>query len=183
MKKYVILGVIVLLHAAAFSQVTKASLQASGLTCAMCARSVFKNLESLPFVEHIDTDLEKSAFLIRFKPGVSVDADQIRQKVEDAGFSVAGLTLTASFSGQDIRPDKHLRIGEQVYHFVSIQPQKLDGERQLTLVEKKFLSPKDYKKYASATNMECFRTGVAGSCCSADGIQASTRIYHVTMQP
>jgi copper chaperone CopZ len=183
MKKHVILGIALLFHAAAFSQVTKASLQASGLTCAMCARSVFKNLESLPFVEQIDTDLEKSVFLIRFKPGVPVDADQIRQKVEDAGFSVAGLTLTANFNGQDIQPDQHLRIGEKVYHFVSIKPQTLEGERQLTVVEKKFLSPKDYKKYAAASTMECFRTGVAGSCCSADGIQASTRIYHVTMLP
>ena len=104
MQKHFILGFFLLLHGAAFSQVTKASLQASGLTCAMCARSVFKNLESLPFVDQIDTDLEKSVFLIRFKPDMTVDADQIRQKVEDAGFSVAGLTLTARFSGQDIQP-------------------------------------------------------------------------------
>ncbi len=183
MKKHVILGLFLLLHAAAFSQITQASLQASGLTCAMCAKSVYKNLESLPFVESIDTDLEKSAFLIRFKQGVPADADQIRQKVEDAGFSVAGLTLTAKFSGQDIQPDQHLRIGEQVFHFVSVKPQKLEGERTLTMVEKKFLSPKDYKKYASASTMECFRTGVAGACCNADGIEASTRIYHVTMLP
>ena len=71
------------------AQVVQASLQASGLTCAMCAKSVYKNLEALSFVEKIDTDLDNSTFLLNFKEGMRLDADQIRKKVEDAGFSVA----------------------------------------------------------------------------------------------
>jgi copper chaperone CopZ len=181
MKKLCIIVITLLFITPAFAQFTKASLQASGLTCAMCARSVFKNLESLPFVDKIDTDLEKSVFLISFKPGIPVDADQIRKKVEDAGFSVAGLSLTAQFKGQEVKNDQHVTIDGKVFHFVGIKDQTLSGEQQISLVEKNFLAPKDFKKYANVTAMECFKTGTAGSCCTRDGIQASTRIYHVTM--
>ena len=163
------------------AQVTQASLQASGLTCAMCARSVFKNLEALPFIEKIDTDLEKSSFLLSFKKGMEVDADQIRKKVEDAGFSVASLKLTVTFSDRQVRNDEHITVDGKVYHFLNIKDQVLTGEKNLTLVDKSFLSPRDFKKYASASKMSCFKTGVAGECCTKDGISGNTRIYHVTM--
>jgi len=163
------------------AQVTQASLQASGLTCAMCARSVYKNLESLSFIEKIDTDLEKSSFLLSFKEGMEMDADQIRKKVEDAGFSVASLRITVSFTDQQVINDQHLTLNGKVYHFLNIKDQALSGEKSLLLIDKSFLSAKDYKKYASATKMECFKTGVAGACCNKDGISVNTRIYHVTM--
>jgi copper chaperone CopZ len=163
------------------AQVTQASLQASGLTCAMCARSVYKNLEALPFIEKIDTDLEKSSFLLSFREGMEMDADQIRRKVEDAGFSVAALRITLSFTDQQVINNQHLTVNGKVYHFLNIKDQVLSGWKSLLLIDKSFLSAKDYKKYASATNMECFKTGVAGDCCNKDGISSGTRIYHVTM--
>jgi copper chaperone CopZ len=163
------------------AQVTKASLQASGLTCAMCARSVYKNLEALPFMDSIHTDLETSTFQLNFKDGMAMDADQIRKKVEDAGFSVASLRITVSFTGQQVKNDQHITVEGKVYHFLNIKDQVLNGEKSLLLVDKTFLSAKEYKKYASATKMECFKTGVAGTCCSKDGISGNTRIYHVTM--
>ena len=69
-----------------FSQINKACLQASGLTCALCAKSIYSNLTSLGFIDSVDTDLETSSFLIVFKPGAKLDIDAIRNKVEDAGF-------------------------------------------------------------------------------------------------
>jgi copper chaperone CopZ len=163
------------------AQVTRASLQASGLTCAMCARSVFKNLESLPFIQKIDTDLETSTFLLEFKPEGDVDADQIRKKVEDAGFSVAALKLNMKFDGQTISNDQHLSMNGKVYHFLNVKDQVLSGEKTLLLVDKSFLTAKEQKKFSGATRMECYRTGTAGDCCSKDGIAANTRIYHVSM--
>lgn len=162
-------------------QVTSASLQASGLTCAMCAKSVYKNLEALPFIEKIDTDLDKSSFLLNFKEGMEMDADAIKKKVEDAGFSVAQLRITVSFTNQQVNNDQHLTVDGKVYHFLNIKDQVLNGEKSLLLVDKTFLSAKDFKKYASATRMECFKTGVAGDCCTKEGISDKTRIYHVTM--
>ncbi len=163
------------------AQVTSASLQASGLTCAMCAKSVYKNLEALPFIEKIDTDLDKSSFLLNFKDGMDMDADAIKKKVEDAGFSVAQLKINVTFNNQQVSNDQHLTVDGKVYHFLNIKDQVLNGEKSLLLVDKTFLSAKDFKKYASATKMECFKTGVAGDCCTKEGIGDKTRIYHVTM--
>ena len=76
-----------------FSQISKASLQASGLTCAICAKSIYTNLTSLDFIDSVDTDLETSSFLIVFRPGAKLDIEAIRKKVEDAGFSVSKLEI------------------------------------------------------------------------------------------
>jgi copper chaperone CopZ len=97
MKKIIFLISFLFIYVLSQAQVTQASLQASGLTCAMCARSVYKNLEALPFIDSINTDLEKSIFKLNFKEGMEMDADQIRKKVEDAGFSVATLKVTVFF--------------------------------------------------------------------------------------
>jgi copper chaperone CopZ len=181
MKNIFIIGIVLLCSFPVFSQVTRARLQASGLTCAMCAKSVYKNLEALPFVDKIDTDLDKSAFMITFKPGSDADADQIRKKVEDAGFSVAELTLVAQFEGQELKNDQHLKIGGAYYHFVAIKGQVLQGEKEFSVVEKNYLSAKDFKKYQGATTMQCFKTGLAADCCSGNGVPANARIYHVTL--
>ena len=90
MKKSLITLLVIILAAPVFSQVKSARLQASGLTCAMCARAVYKGLESLPFVDKIDTDLNESAFLISFKEGKEIDIDAIKNKVEGAGCLCGG---------------------------------------------------------------------------------------------
>jgi copper chaperone CopZ len=181
MKKCIFLFAFILTALFSQAQVTGASLQASGLTCAMCARSVYKNLESLPFMDSIHTDLESSTFRLSFKEGVVMDADQIRKKVEDAGFSVASLKINVSFTGQQVKNDQHITVDGKVYHFLNVKDQVLSGNKSLQLIDKSFLSAKEYKKYTSSTKMECFKTGVAGTCCAKEGVSANTRIYHVTI--
>jgi len=181
MKKYIFLFTFLLMAFFSKAQVTGASLQASGLTCAMCAKSVYKNLEALPFMDSIHTDLETSTFQLSFKEGMEMDADQIRKKVEDAGFSVAALRINVSFTDQQVKNDQHITVNGKVYHFLNIKDQVLSGDKSLLLVDKTFLSAKEYKKYASSTKMTCFKTGVAGTCCTKEGISENTRIYHVTI--
>jgi len=62
------------------AQIQSANLQASGLTCALCAKSIFTNLSALSFVESVDTDLNASAFELKFKPGLGVDPEALRKK-------------------------------------------------------------------------------------------------------
>ena len=181
MKKVFFLTLSLWLYMHGNAQVKSATLQASGLTCALCAKSVFKNLQTLPFIQEIDTDLEGSSFLLAFKPGQVVDADLIRKMVEDAGFSVAGLKLVVHFDAQPIRNDQHVTVNGKVYHFLKVTEQVLSGETTLILVDKPFLSAREYKKFANATDMECFKTGQAGKCCTEKGVVADTRIYHVSM--
>lgn len=164
------------------AQVVGARLQASGLTCAMCARSVYKNLETLPFVDSVDTDLEQSAFVLTFKDGSTVDADQIRKRVEDAGFSVAGLELKARLTSKVQGTDGHMTLSGRTYHILSASAAGIEGKASLRVVDKSFLPSKEEKKYAGMSTASCFRTGHSGGkCCEASGIPSGQRVYHLSL--
>lgn len=181
MKKWLLLCVLFTMMISVKAQYCKATLQASGLTCAMCSNAINKALKTLPFVENIKTDLNKSAFEIVFKTGQAIDFDKLRQKVEDAGFSVAKLQVVVQFEGVKVKNDQHLSVGNQTLHFLNISDQVLSGEHTLTLLDKNFVPAKEMKKYQQYTRKDCYKTGIAGSCCKNEGIAADTRIYHVTI--
>ncbi|WP_126245417.1 heavy-metal-associated domain-containing protein [Chitinophaga rhizosphaerae] len=164
---------------ASAQQYKKASLQAAGLTCAMCSNATQKALKTLTFVDRIDTDLNTTTFILHFKPGVNVNIDQIRQKVEGAGFSVGKLVMTADFNGMKVENDTHVPFGGQTLHFVNVKPQTLSGEKDVTVIDRDFLPAKSFRKYAAFTKMKCINTGVMESCCGND--RKGTRVYHVTI--
>lgn len=169
------------MHVQLQAQITKASLQASGLTCAMCAKSVYSNLSSLSFVESIDTDLNASAFLITFKKGAAVDIDALSKKVEDAGFSVAVLKVTAVVKKQLVKNDSHLELNGKQFHFINIKQQELPAEIEMRIIDQHFVSTKEFKKFSAMTKFECVKTGKVMPCCDPFGISVGTRIYHVTI--
>jgi copper chaperone CopZ len=69
----------------------KVTLTASGLTCSMCSKAIFKALTKLDFVEEVKVDIEKSIYILTFKTGKKVDIDQIKLAVTGAGFGVQSL--------------------------------------------------------------------------------------------
>ncbi len=179
MKKIILLAAIVLSAIAANAQFSKANLQASGLTCALCTKAINKSLEKLPFVESITVDIKSSNFEILFKKDQPVDIDALRKGVEDAGFSVALLKLKGEFNNVEIKKDSHHTINGVTYHFLAAGKGNLAGEQEITIVDKNFLPAKAFKKYSTSSKMSCVQTGKAGDCCTAEGISAGTRIYHV----
>ena len=164
-----------------FAQISKASLQASGLTCAMCSRSILENLESLPFVKSVDTDLNASIFLISFKKDAEVDVDLLNKKVEDAGFSVAALRVTANFSNAPVQDDSHVMIGSKIFHFVNVGSRILNKNVELTIIDQKFIANKEFKRFTTLTQLSCIKTGKAETCCNPYSVTTGTRIYHVTI--
>src|SRR5436305_1733911 len=95
--KTIFLVIALALSMATGAQVTKVSLQASGLTCSMCSNSINKALRTLDFIDKIDTDMKTYTFEISFKPNSHVDFDKIKNKVEKAGFSVSSFIATIYF--------------------------------------------------------------------------------------
>jgi copper chaperone CopZ len=69
----------------------KVTLVASGLTCSMCSKAIFKSLTKLHFVEEVKVDIEKSKYILCFKTDSKVDIAQIKKAVTDAGFGVKSL--------------------------------------------------------------------------------------------
>lgn len=171
MKRIVILILILGAGLLSQAQFTKATLQASGLTCAMCNNAINKALKGLAFVSTVKSDIKNASFDIGFKEGAAVDIDAMRDAVEDAGFFVAKLKVTGNFDNVNVKNDQHVVIGDKTYHFLEISDQVLNGEQTLTLLDKNFLTSKEFKKVSHATKMECLQTGK----------EQNTRIYHVTI--
>lgn len=181
MKKIMMTLLVVLTGMASMAQFKGATLQAAGLTCAMCTKAINKALEQVDFIQSVQVDIKSSSFLLAFKEGAAVDFDVLKKAVEDAGFSVAKLKVKGVFDKVEVQKDAHVQIDGKTFHFLNIGKQTLQGEKVITLVDKDFVSAKEYKKYSAATSMACMKTGRAQSCCTKEGIAADTRIYHVTI--
>ncbi|MBA3674198.1 MAG: heavy-metal-associated domain-containing protein [Chitinophagaceae bacterium] len=163
MKKIFLIAAIGL-SVAANSQVTKVSLQASGLTCSMCSNAIYKALKSLDFVDKIDANIKTSTFEISFKPNSKVDFEKLKKKVEDAGFFVARFTATMYFNNVKIKSNDVISVGDKTLQFVNVKEQNLSGAKTIRIIDKGFVSSKEYKKNS------------VGAAVSKNG-----KIYHVTI--
>ncbi len=163
------------------AQVTKVSLQASGLTCSMCSNAINKSLKSLDFVQEVNANIKTSTFEISFKPGAVVDFDKLKKKVEDAGFFVANFAAVIHFDKVQIVNDSHTLVDGNTYHFLNVKDQVLNGDKTIHLLDKGFVTAKIYKSNSKLTTMECYKTGVAAACCEKFEVKPGTRIYHATI--
>jgi copper chaperone CopZ len=179
MKRLIIVLALAFAGIALQAQFTKAFLQASGLTCSMCSKAVKVALEKVSFVQEVKVNIKSQEYAITFKENSDPDFDALKKAVEDAGFSVASLKITGNFSDVNVEKDKHLRIDGKNFHFVSAGSKVLNGVQTFTIVDRDFISSKDYKKYSATTKMDCIRTGKAESCCMKDGVHTEERVYHV----
>ncbi|MDR6342547.1 copper chaperone CopZ [Filimonas zeae] len=179
MKKLIaIIGVFVLAVSVSGTaqEIKSVSVKASGLTCSMCSKAIFKALEKVPFVKSVDADIENSGYDLTFKPGEAVSLDALKDAVTDAGFSVAAMQVKADFTAAAVQNDAHIKGANYTFHFIQVKDTTLQGEQQLLILDKDFLPEKERKKYAAQTAMACFETGKMKN--QAGG---QDRIYHVTM--
>jgi copper chaperone CopZ len=181
MKKLLMLIMIGFLANSAQSQFSKASLQATGLTCAMCSNAINKALQAVPFVESVRSDIKNSAFNIVFRADNEVSIDALKEAVEDAGFSVGSLKVTGNFQEMKIEKDKHIQIGNEYFHFLNSGNQTLNGETTFKIVDKSFVTDKEFKKVSGLSKKGCLQTGKSAECCTKEGVPTETRIYHVTI--
>ncbi len=164
---------------AASAQIKSAKLQASGLTCSMCSNAINQALESLPFVEKVISNIKESSFSISFKPEAAVSIDELREKVEEAGFSVADLSLVIDLTGVVLKPDTHLQASGFNFHILKTDVSTGTSNHRIKLVDKGFVTNKIFKKNKVLTKMDCYDSGKAANCCTTAGIAEGTRIYHV----
>jgi copper chaperone CopZ len=163
------------------AQIKKITLQASGLTCSMCSNAINKSLKTLDFVDGVEANIKNSSFTLNIKLNTEASFDAIKNKVEDAGFFVATLFAIVSFNNATVENDAHVKVGKDVYHFLNIKNQELQGDYKITLLDKGFVTAKVFKKNIKLTSMNCYTTGKASSCCAKDGVVEGQRIYHVTI--
>src|SRR5687767_13614377 len=109
--KRIIIVLLVILSSNAQAQVSRVSLQASGLTCSMCSKAVKNALEEVVFVDKVQVDIKNQQYNLTFKQDSIVDFDALSKAVQDAGFSVAALKVTANVNESKLAKDEHLKIG------------------------------------------------------------------------
>jgi copper chaperone CopZ len=156
---------LVLTTGIAKAQITKAELQVSGLTCALCAKATEKSLKTLPFITDIKPDLMRNIFVLTFKNGAPINFDQISKKVQDAGFFVNNLKATFNFNDIKVSGDK-FTYGGDTYQVMNGPDKSLNGPVAVTLVDKGFAPKSVTKKYLGST---VETTGGSG------------RVYHVAI--
>lgn len=143
--KQILLILAIFTAVAANSQVTRVTLQASGLTCSMCSNAINKALRSLDFVSEVNADLKTYYFEITFKPNSHIDFDLIRKKVESAGFSVSAFYVTVLFNNTAVKTGDKITFPEQTLVFVETRNQVLSGANRIRIIDKGFVSSKEYK--------------------------------------
>jgi copper chaperone CopZ len=135
------------------AQVTKVYLQASGLTCSMCSNSIHKALNTLDFIQTIDADIKTYTFEISFKPGKHADFDMIRKKVEDAGFSVSSFVAGIYFNNVPVKNNQPVTVDNYTLLFVNPEERSLNGPLKVRILDKGFVSSKEYKRNAFSTSL------------------------------
>ena len=137
MKKIFFSIVIFLVATASEAQFKSAKITAAGLTCAMCTKAIYNSLGKVPAVSKVDADIKNSSFLVTFKKGSTIDPRLLSAAVEEAGFSVARLSLTGDFDNVPVNEQAQVMIDGKTYQIASARISKLDGERTFYITDKK----------------------------------------------
>lgn len=161
-----------------FAQIQSATLTASGLTCSMCSKSIFKALEKLASVQSVEVDIDQSVFQIQFKDNAHVQPDDIKKAVTEAGFAIASLHIVARFPMLNLAKDAHNIYAAATYHLLNEGNQAPNGEVTFRIVDKGFVPDAAFKQYKKMTNMHCIETGKLESCCPQDA-SIGSRVYHI----
>jgi copper chaperone CopZ len=156
-------------------QISNAELQVTGLTCSMCAKATETALRRLDFIESIKPDLNKNLFSLSFKDNKKVNLDQIRKKVEEAGFSVGQLTATFNFNNVKVDDKGIASVDGNTYRFTNSSQKTLNGPVKATVVDKDFISGASFKKNLAALKLSSYASGTT----IVDG--RKLRVYHLSI--
>ncbi|WP_299290688.1 heavy-metal-associated domain-containing protein [uncultured Mucilaginibacter sp.] len=167
----IVLAILAISIQVAKAQFVKADLQVSGLTCSMCSKATEKSLRTLTFISDVKPDLNRNLFVVTFKKDAPVNLDAISKKVTDAGFSINKLTASFNFDNLKINNNYHFNYAGNVYHFLNVKDETLNGITPVTVIDKGFVPASAYKKYAAQTAYSCYKSG------TMDG----QKVYHVTI--
>lgn len=140
-------------------QISKAALQVNGLTCSMCSKATETSLKSLEFIDSITADLNANVFLISFKAGQQVDLDQLKDKVQDAGFSVGDLAATINFNQTAVDENGFADANGMAFQFINAKNQTLNGPVTARVIDKDFIPSAVFKKNAAQINSPAYLSG------------------------
>ena len=151
MKKLLTITIFLFITTIGSSQIIRAELAATGLTCSMCSKATYNQLISISEVEKVEPDLNNTSFIIHFKNNTPVNISNLKKKVEDAGFAVGELVVLFKLNNQVAENNNSFVLDENTYTFMDTQSNTLNGEVKLKILDKGYVVDKVYKKFAKMT--------------------------------
>lgn len=144
-----------------YAQITKVKIVATGLTCSMCSNAIQKQLKKMPEVAQVETNLNTNTFNISLKKN-QLSPNDFKAAIEKAGFFVGEMIVNLPFNKQKIEPNKAVIQGDFSLIFTNETLSYLDGNVDLKILNKGFVTQKEYKKWTAkntllkATNNKTF---------------------------
>ena len=133
-----------------YAQISKAEIIATGLTCSMCSNAINKQLKSMTEVDSISTDLNTNTFTVYFKENTILQPKVLKAAVEKAGFFVGSMVLTMKLDTQKTENNTTFKIEDGSFIFIEPNVQVSDKETQYKVLDKGFVTQKEYKKLAKS---------------------------------
>jgi hypothetical protein len=99
----------------------------------------------------VEPDLNNTAFLLYFKNGSAVNIDDVKKKVEDAGFSVGELVVVFNFKNQQAANNGTFTLDNNTYTFMDTKAGTLNGEVKVKFLDKGFIIDKEYKQLSKTS--------------------------------
>jgi copper chaperone CopZ len=130
------------------AQVTKAEIMATGLTCSMCSNAINKQLKALAAVDSVVTDLNTNTFTVHIKKDAMITPGSLKDRVEKAGFFVGSMVVSMSFDNFNVPENKTIEKGGASMVIVENNPHVLNGEVRLKIVDKGYVTQKEFKKFS-----------------------------------
>ncbi|HXC05593.1 MAG TPA: heavy metal-associated domain-containing protein [Bacteroidia bacterium] len=143
------------------AQITSSRIKITGLTCSACSFGTEKSIRQLKFVDDVKMDLNTHSAEIIFKKGEPVSIDKLVQKVYDAGFSVAGVSVTWHFTDEKALNKTWVFEGN-TYCILNDTLPVLAGNKEITFVAPKYMSKKEYLPYKEKIKQFESQPGLSG---------------------
>ncbi len=144
--KFLAITLLVMLTSlSSYSQIVKAEIIATGLTCSMCSNAINKQLKSMTEVDSVSTDLNTNTFTVYVNKNAALQPKALKNAVEKAGFFVGFMVLTMKIDTKKIE-NNAIKIQDDTFIFIDSKTPISDNEASYQVLDKGFVTQKEFKK-------------------------------------
>lgn len=147
LKKQLIVFVMLFSIMNSYSQITKAEIIATGLTCSMCSNAINKQLKTLPEVEKVLIDLNTNTFMVYLKKNTAITPTVLKKNIEKSGFFVGSMVLTMEVDNAQ-KNNSGFKNESGTYILVDSKDNPAKESIRLKVLNSGFVTKKEYKQSA-----------------------------------
>lgn len=129
-----------------YSQISKAEIIATGLTCSMCSNAINKQLKATVGVDSVSTDLNTNTFTVYFKKESKIMPRVLKEGVEKAGFFIGSLIITVPTESLKMKDDNTFSLNGSTFVLLNEEVKKSNGETKMKIFDKGYVTQKEHKK-------------------------------------